>query len=101
MSEARRVLERRRQKVRFTNSNYLINAAKLYLHVFATGLEAGLLGPDSPLRPDAAGSTVTLAANRVHGRLEYTDGGLEEFPDRPNLRINFVKHGTARRQETL
>ena len=97
LEEARRVMERRRQKVRFTDSEYLAAMAKRHLHLLATGLEAGLLGPDSPLRPDAAGFSVTLAANRAHGRLEYSDGGFAEFPDRPNLRINFVTHGTARK----
>ncbi len=97
LEEAFRVMERRRQKVRFTDSEYLAGIAEKHLRLFAAGLEGGLLGPDSPLRPDAAGFGVALAANRAHGRLEYSDGGFAEFPDRPNLRINFVMHGTARK----
>ena len=95
--EALRVMEKRRQKVKFTDSKYLADSARKHLHLLALGLEAGLLGSGSPLRPDASGSTVILGANRAHGRLEYTDDGLAEFPDRPNLRINFVTHGTARK----
>lgn len=97
--EARRVMVRRRPKVKFVDSKYLATSSKKHLHLLAIGLKSGLLGPDSSLRPDAAGSTVALATNRAHGRLEYTDDALEEFPDRPNLRINFVMYGTARKHD--
>ena len=99
LDEARRVMARRRPKVKFVDSKYLATSSKKHLHLLAVGLKSGLLGPDSSLRPDAAGSTVALATNRAHGRLEYTDDGLAEFPDRPNLRINFVMYGTARKHD--
>ena len=92
--EARRVIEKRRQKAKFADSKYLADFARKRLHQLALGLEAGLLNPDSPLRRDAAGFGVALDANRARGRLEYANDGLEEFPDQPRLRINFVKHGT-------
>ena len=99
--EAYRVFEKRRQKVKSVDSNYLTDFAKKHLHLFALGLGAGLLNPDSPLQQDAAGFGVTLVANRARGRLEYADDGLAEFPDQPRLRINFVRHGTARKRDKV
>ena len=95
LDEAQRVMKRRRQKVRFADSKYLSRIAEKHLHLFAEGLAGGLPEPGPPPGRGMSDFGVTLAANRARGRLEYRDGRIAEFPDRPNLRVHFVDHATA------